>query len=629
MTVTLQEIKAELETVSAQIADLEAVSDTLSATRASLAEEMSTVVKGEDVGVDNDVAEIVDLLVVYNVQAQKFVASVNDLFSTTNTDNSFTLVTEPNWYQLVAQFQSFLSTKSAWKDTFSGSVGQTLSELIASNTMMLLNGIGVAQRESFLQLAKRPSSIYAGVEMMGTSIPRKVPAGTTATLTRSDFEQIVFNNVQLVSTVFPVEDDGTPVLLTRAWTKVVSGTTTLNYGEGVDEYTIDGSSIVFGANSVNKFFTITVDFLPESLEVPKYSVFTINGIKFFNRELIVFQEGVETVTSVLYEGLPKTYTEAAVEAGFQVIRLPDSNFTVSEKDVVVRVSENATTVKWSEAENGLWSSSQTNVYLERTTGFGDTHIIFGDGTYGNKPLQNSLLYVDYVVTSGAVANQNNLGLKVGCTAFPSIKGVTTTKIGEGSDEKSADTYKTIGSDIFDSKSTIIRHKDYVAHTLNWPNVSDVVVKAQKDIAPDDMSWMNTIRFCILPKTGDVLTDSEWEALASYFDEHAHASLMWVKVDPVPYDISISLTIYVFEHVVVQDIKETIRKAVTGVFDRNPGIIGRTVSISDIMGAARISGSVDWLEILINGDSRDIPMPDAYTYARLKSLELTMTVSTRK
>ena len=624
---SFQDILTQLGSIRSSIDELSEQVTALQELKNPIIGLMAEVVPGESTVVDNEIKEVANLIIYYVTTMRNVNDALADVLGATNTDQPYSLVVEPNWYQLAAQFQSFLATRGTWTDTYAGGIGQTISELVASSTMMLLNGIGVAQIESFSSIARRSSSVYAGMEMMGVRIPRKTPAAVETTLTQTVLEQIVFNNIQLISSEFIVEDAGTPVDLVQEWVTVTKDGTTLEYGTGVGKYSISGSIITFDESAIGLFFSITVNFIPDTLEIPKYSLFSVAGNKFFNREPIIFQPNQETISHTLYEGEPKTYEETAVTTGFQVIKLPETDFTVSEKDVLVRTIENGVTTNWSLAEVGLWDSGNIKVYVDRTTGLGAAEVIIGNGTYGAKPLQGDVIYVDYVVCSGSVANRNDIGLRVTGVDYPTLRGTSTSKVSSGVDEKSVDVYRVVGTDILDSRSTIIRHKDYVAHVLNWPNVADVVIKAQKDIAPNDMRWMNTLRFCILPTTSERFSDNEWTDLTNYLDDNAHTALMWVRADPVALNININLTIYIFDYVVAQEVKEPIRNAVSAVFNRVPGTLGKTVSISDVIVAAKVSG-VDWIEITINGDSRDIQMPDAYTYAVLTNIDLNIAISQR-
>ena len=623
----LTDILDRLTALEQLVVDVTAVGTTSASLLPNLIEELDDYVMGQNVDTDRKVGEIESTIVGY----LKVIHSTNDallkLLTVVGTEPELVLDIEPNWQQIVAQFQSHLSVKGTWSNTYAGGIGQTISELVASSTMMLLDGIGVAQTECFPHLAKRQSSIYAGTEMLGVRISRKIPASVNVTLSRTLFDQIQFNHVQLVSEKYSVLDNGQPVTLVSKWVKVVYNGKVWVEGNGPGSYTLDGSNIVFDPTDIGKFFDITVDHLPNVLEVQKYSVFTVGGLSYFNRDLIVFEEGVETTTHTLYEGQPETYLDIASDYGIQTIRTGVLDFLVSDIDTEVYIEEGGTKIRWDKTQS-LWNAGPEKVWLDRTTGYGEAHVIFGDGVYGAKPVGGALIYINYVRCSGSLANRNDIGLKVRGTTVYDLVGTTTSIISGGSDQKSSETYKAIGPDIFDSRYTVSRHKDYVANILNMGNVSDVVVKAQKDIAPNDVSWMNTMRVCVLPSTGDVMSDSEWSKMVEFLNENAHALVSFVRTDPVQLNIDIDLTIYVFNHIVIRDIRETIRKSIIRLFDRGPSTLGRTISISDLISAAKISGSVDWVELLINGDSRDIPMPDPYTYARLRDLNLSITFSKR-
>ena len=105
--------------------------------------------------------------------------------------------------------------------------------------------------------------------------------------------------------------------------------------------------------------------------IPKFTQFTINNKKFFNRDNIVFPAGViavgkahiydSTVPDVLlYEGEVKTKSYSSDTTQFREIYLEENGFNVSDEDVQVKITNVIQNVNevWSRTRNGnaIWTA---------------------------------------------------------------------------------------------------------------------------------------------------------------------------------------------------------------------------------------------------------------------------------
>lgn len=598
-------------------------------------------VQGEDVDFDVTLSSLRNL-VLTNIDALMTLRGTltNVLAATHGNETPLQLsAIQPNWYHLVAQFQAHLARKDTWTDSYAGSLGQTLAEFAASIGMFNQQGIEIAAREGFTPIARRDSSKYAGTSFLGVRIPRKSPANVKVTLTRTEYDEVEQASIQIDenSQYLVLDNDVLVPLIPKYVIVEYNGTALKRVDTGYPsdaEFIVEGSTITFGPGLADAYVGIKVIYktLPNPLSVPSYSVFDIDGSQYFNRTNFTLEPSVESLDVILYEGEVRQEVGLANASGFQVVELAPDQFTLSEFDLeVMQVDTNTnTTVLWSKIDEGLWAYGPTDlVYFDRTNGRGITEIIFGDGVNGAKVPGSTPILFRYAVTSGALANRNDIGAKVNGVTFSELEGVTTSTISGGADEKSAEIYGTIAPQIFNAKSRIVTPSEYRAHLLNYPNISDVIIKAQKDIAPDDLKWMNIIRFCILPTSGSIFSDVEWADLLTYFKGKTHDQLRFTQIPPLKLEVDVRVTAYIHSHVDVKEIREPLRLAVQSIFTRKSGMLGRMVAVSDLVAVTRIEGQVDYVEIMLEGDTRDLPMPDIYTYAALGSLDLNIQYTKRQ
>ena len=582
--------------------------DTAISSAASLPNDVQALMipAGTDASFDQQLYFMQTSTVQLNAKLLTLSRILTDLLSRTNLDIEPDFdATTPNWYQLSSQFQSWLATKPGWSQQFAATLGTTLSELVAATTSFLIQGTETALQESFPNLAQRDSSVYAGMNMLGVNIGRKTGACVSVQLTRSDYT-VVNINITISQNYYDVDPTVflDPANISVSVAKAVYTT-----------WTLAGNRINFGTNMIGQAVSISIKYLPNQIIIPKFSTFSVSK-PFFNKDIISFASHQTTCVATLYEGIIKTYS-AIGSSDFYTVTLPDSFFTVDD----VNVSINNV---WWTCVDSLWAASPTDtVFMVITLGTGETQIVFGDNLCG-KSVNNLPITVQYSVTSGSAGNVPNIGIKVLQANNSNIVGTSLTPVTGGSDEKGANVYRTIGP-YMSNNQQIIRKQQYVAHILNFPNVSDVVVNNQADIDPQDLRWMNTVRICCLPTTGDKLSNEEWSALTADLYAHSIDFITLVRTDPSPYNVNISVVVYKYR-TVINDVVVPVTAAINKLFVRCPKFIGKAVTMSDVIAATR-SPDIDYVEVKINGDTGNIVIP-AFRYAVLSDLNIFVQVSSR-
>lgn len=597
--------------------------------------------EGQNTDVDEKVRNLQNKLVSYGESVSEFNSNLVSILQTTNKEQTPLRLSEvqPNWYQLVAQFQMYLARKGTWKDMNVGRIGTVLSEYVGAVGMFNQQAIEVALRENYIHTARRDSSIYAATESLGVRITRKIPANTKVAFTRNDFTVVTQDNISITDPMHPMLDiDGiTPINLMPEYVTVVLSSTLVAFTQ-VDtvpepqEFRVVGSIIEFHTSDVGSSVNISYKNLPDQLIIEPFTVFAIGSSEYFNRDVILVDENVEMFDAYIYEGEIREQNFNANDSGFQVLSLADGDFAVSDFDVSVQSIDKTTfqRVVWTKSVDGLWLYGPNDeVFFDRTNGRGYVEVMLGDGTHGKKLDSGDPIIVTYAVTSGSIANRNDIGLTVSCKGIPTLRGTTLTRIGGGVDQKEASYYRTIGPYIRASKGRLITTQDYRGYLLNYANIADVVVQGQRSIDPTNLKWMNVLRFCILTETGNPYNDAEWDTMVQDLQLRGNAALSYVLLQPDRYEINVVISAFIHAYVDAQEARANVEQAVRDVFRKQAGILGRMVSISDLVVAARVEDMVDYVEIFVNGDTRDIHMPDIYTYPYLKNVDVSIGYSNRQ
>lgn len=361
------------------------------------------------------------------------------------------------------------------------------------------------------------------------------------------------------------------------------------------------------------------------LSLPRFSTFTVNGTSFFNRESILFNAGdAVSQPTRLYEGSVKVQTLNATATTFNKIYLNELGFIVSDIDLDVYLVNVATgeREKWTQTTDGIWIAGPFDkVYYDSTTGDGDTALAFGDGNHGKLPTIGYTLEIHYAVTAGSGGNNGQSGLKVEYPTNTTITGSTTGTITGGADEKDSAYYAALAPYIYRARKRAVNPSDYKAIATGYPSVASVTVKAQKDIAPGDLRWMNVIRMCVLPQESDQFTISEWDDFLEWFSTKAHAAIHIQTYNPTKIVTNVEVTLALSQSAISADVVPIVKASITSLFDKTTTTLGRRLALSDITDVCTIAG-VDYVDIV--SPPIDQVAPDDYTYFSLG----TLTVGTR-
>ena len=348
--------------------------------------------------------------------------------------------------------------------------------------------------------------------------------------------------------------------------------------------------------------------------------------QYLDKSVVIYDNDI-----FLYAGRVTTveHTVASNTAEFYSFSLNQPGFNVSNDHLYMEVFDGNVITVWTKADKPIWDySADSTVFFESTLGNGDCLITFGNGVHGKRVEPNWIIGVRFVLTKGAVTNSVATGLDVACSGY-SVAGGTLTPAYGGADEKSSDYYKFTAPVAFKSKRRATTKEDHEGVFLDYPNVADVAVLGQKDIAPFDIRFMNRLTVALLPLS-PALTMYPANSLMSgkLFDsaitnpkdpnepnlykftdlelqdfQYRFKSSGWSGFDvdlfksPIPKPVFVKVRAFVYRQYSLDLVSAKLNTAIKALFKRRPGILGRSLLHADIIDACKKVVEVDYIEVL--------------------------------
>jgi hypothetical protein len=365
----------------------------------------------------------------------------------------------------------------------------------------------------------------------------------------------------------------------------------------------------------------------ETIFIPQYSEFKIDDTSYYNKSQLIFSPGSEQEIE-LTQGIvrAKVFDLDTMALDLTEFLLNEPGFAVTSDLLLFTTHKvNGTTRTWSEADGGLYNyTADDYVYFESTTASGDVSFIFGDDEYGARLPRNNVLTVRYVVSTGELANGKLSGSRARCVNFPQITGQTIAPTVGGGNVKTSDYYKSYGPYLFRSRGKAISEPEIRATASRYPGVADVAVLGQRDIAPQDKTYMNTMRICILPEQMDTWGGSNpnpksagWSNFVKWLKPQLHSLIEVETCNPQKVLVEVRVLIAVFNTADPEQIRLAATEAILALFKKRRGILKRRLSKSDIRKACTLDG-VDYIEIESFNGEESVEINDPTSYIALKA-----------
>lgn len=164
-----------------------------------------------------------------------------------------------------------------------------------------------------------------------------------------------------------------------------------------------------------------------------------------------------------------------------------SSNRVDVSSIIVRVIENngADVITYTRATSLFGLDSSSKVFFVQPALNGNYEIVFGDGVVGRKPLNNSVVLIEYRICSGELPNGANKFYAAGRINNEANISVTTTSA--ASDGEVAETLASIKYNApraFTTQERAITAEDYEnILKLNYPEINSVVAYGGEDANP--------------------------------------------------------------------------------------------------------------------------------------------------
>lgn len=378
----------------------------------------------------------------------------------------------------------------------------------------------------------------------------------------------------------------------------------------------------------------------------KYEPISIGNLSGLLAEVTQWEAG-ETKTVDLIVGTRFKYTQLITETGnYLSFDLNTENFEITNDIEVWLETPTGQKVVYDRFDKCLFEAYENqNIFIDITKDDGDVTIQFGGERWGSIPPVGYTFNVAATRSLGATVNSDTLGLKVQAVNYSVLQGKTTTSIAGAADETSPEYYRRFAPILGRAKGKLIRHDEWKAAISLYPDVADVVIMSQRDIAPNDKEWMGVIRVCILPKNtsswGGINpspVSAQWNKFLSWISDKYKSELeiqTW-NPDKLAADVIIDVALFADASGTRQSNQDKIAAAVMKLFERKSGSLGKRLAVSDIIDAVKYDHTdsdapvkrpeVDYLNVL--SPVQDLIPNSKLEYVALRNLQINVTYSER-
>jgi hypothetical protein len=270
--------------------------------------------------------------------------------------------------------------------------------------------------------------------------------------------------------------------------------------------------------SITGVVAVTTTSSPATITIPQYTEFSgsIDGTNYTFLNLtaltITSASGVYSGTIALSEGtyITRRYTVNGLDTQ-QRFLVPNSNIdttTISVK--VLNSSNDSTTRVFTKPDNLVDVNSTSEVYFLEEAEDGQYEIKFGDGTFGVALDNGNIVVLEFIVTSGPLANDvTNLTYAGSVAGISAITFTATDPAAGGAYRETASQIKFNAPKTYEAQNRIVTSEDYKALLLKQPNVDSVVVWGGED---NDPPSYGKVYIAVKPTAGEVLTATEKQNL---------------------------------------------------------------------------------------------------------------------
>jgi hypothetical protein len=391
----------------------------------------------------------------------------------------FTKFTNLDFDQIKASIKDYLRANSTFTDfDFEGSNFSVLIDTLAYNTYITAFNSNMVVNESFLDSATLRENVVSLARNIGyVPYSRNAASATISFTVEVDPDQIL--------------EDGT---------KIYTSSVTLQAGL-VCTGSVRGSSYVFS--------------IPESITVP-----VINGVASF--DAITIKEG-----TFLYK---KFTVNTSLDQNF----ILDNSFidTSTIKVYVKGSSDSGLGAKYSLVDNIFEVNKNSETFLIQEVQDEKYQLLFGDGIFGKKLENDSIITANYIITGGKDGN--------GVEAFTfagSLKNAdeqivrpqntiivtTNTKSQNGSNIETIDSIRYFAPRLYASQYRAVTSSDYetIIKSKIYGNAESISAVGGEELDPPQFG---TVLISIKPKNGAFVSDFDKEQILTKLKRYSVAGI---------------------------------------------------------------------------------------------------------
>lgn len=358
-----------------------------------------------------------------------------------------------NFNEIRDNFKSFLQAQQQFKDyNFDSSGLSTLLDVLSYNTYYNSFYVNMVSTEAFLSTAQRRSSVVNLARSLNYT-PRST------------------SSARVVCTLTATPSAGLPATLTiPKYTRFEASVNDSSY------YFLTPTSLTFIRDDNNEYILSDVTLIEGRLVTEKY----IRNVTDSDQRFMINNSTVDT-----------------------------STMTVR----VLNSTSDSTTRIFSVADNVVDIESDSLVYFIEEVEDGKFELFFGDGNIGAPLVNGNLLYIEYLVSSGNLANDvQSLSLASSITGISDITIAVTQPSYGGDQRETIAAIKFNAPKAYASQNRAITTEDYTSFVLKQPNVDSAIVWGGED---NDPPYYGKVFIAIKPKVGEALTITEKESIINY------------------------------------------------------------------------------------------------------------------
>ena len=421
----------------------------------------------------------------------------------------FTQFTSLDFEDIKAQIKDFLRSNSNFTDfDFEGSNFSVLIDTLAYNTYINAFNANLVANESFLDSATVRENVVSLARNIGY-VPRSKTAATA---------QIKIDDIDLGTT-----SSATPKTLTLR------------------------SGLVCIGNVENTTFRFSI---PDSITSSR--VKDINGTSFAQ-----FDDNI-----TIFEGTYLQRVYRVDTTSDQRYILDSSNIDSSTLRVFVSgINDSTIGRRYSLVDNILNLNKNSEIYLAQEVQDEKYEILFGDGLFGKKLENNSVVTATYIVTEGLDGNgpsnfsfQGTFSKDDGTFFTPSdsVDITTVSNASNGANVEDVSSIKYFAPRLYSAQYRAVTSRDYEAiiQTI-FPQTESVAVVGGEELDPPQFG---KVQISIKPKNGTFVSDFDKTQIKNKLKSYAIAGINSEIVDLKILFVELDSTVYYDQSKVASDLK---------------------------------------------------------------------------